>query len=296
MPTAIANGVNIYYETSGPSTGEPLLLIMGVGSQLVMWPPGFSDALVEAGYFVIRFDNRDVGLSQKFDEAGTPEIMPGAMRKLFGLSVKAPYTLSDMAADAVGLIEAVGLTSAHVFGISMGGMIAQTMAIEHPHRMRSMISMMSTPGSLRFVGRPHAMRAMMRRPIPTTPEEAADGAVAFFNVVRGPGYTVDESVLRPAAAESFRRCYHRPGFTRQMLAVIASGDRTRALRQVRVPTLVLHGSHDPLVPVAAGRATAKAIPGARFHTIEGLGHHMPPGVWSEVIEQIRATTKLADRR
>ena len=293
MPSVIANGIELYYETSGPPTGEPLLLIMGLGSQLVMWPAGFVDGLVSAGYYVIRFDNRDVGLSQKMEDADPPNIMGAWARRLIGLRVEAPYTLSDMAADAAGLIEAVGVKSAHVFGVSLGGMVAQTMAIEHPERVRSMTSMMSTPGSSRFVGHPRAVVGIMRRPVSKTPEEAADNSVAFFNVLRGPGYEVDEKILRPAAAKAFQRCYYPPGFRRQMLAVIASGDRTPALRQVQCPALIIHGSHDPLVPVAAGRATAKAIPGARLHIIEGLGHHMPSGIWTDVIEQVQMITKTA---
>ncbi len=259
-----------------------------------MWPAGFIESLVAAGYYVIRFDNRDVGLSQKMEDQGTPGVMAAWTQRLLGLRVHAPYTLSDMAADAAGLIEALGLPSAHVFGVSLGGMVAQTLAIEHPHRVRSMTSMMSTPGALRHVGQPRAMMALLRRPVPTTPEEAAENSVALFQVFRGPGYEVDEEILRTAAATSFRRCYYPAGFKRQMLAVIASGDRTRALREVRLPVLVMHGSHDPLIPVAAGRATARAIPGARFHEIEGLGHHMPRGVWPEVVEQLQRATKQAN--
>ncbi len=292
MPTATANGIELYYETFGSKDGDPLLLIMGVGAQAVMWPVGFCEALVEAGYYVIRYDSRDVGLSQKLDDAGTPNVLRAALRKLLGLRVNAPYTLSDMAADGAGLIEALGFDKAHVFGVSLGGMVAQTMAIEKPHRVKTMISMMSTTGSFRYVGKPRAIRALLSRRVATTSEEAADNSVAFFNVVRGPGYAVDEEILRPASAHAFERCVYPPGFARQLVAAIASGDRTRALAQVRLPALIMHGSHDPLVPPSGGRATARAIPGAKLHIIEGLGHHMPRGVWTEMIEHIKAITKL----
>ena len=290
MPTVQANGLELYYDTFGSPDAEPMLLIMGVGAQAVMWPTEFCEALVNAGYYVIRFDNRDVGLSQRLDEATVPNVVTATLRKLAGLNVNAPYTLSDMAADAAGVIEGLGLESAHVFGVSLGGMVAQTMAIECPHRVRTMTSMMSTPGSSRYFGKPKALLALLGRPVSKTPEEAANNSVAFFNAMRGARYAVDEEILRPAAALAFQRGVYPAGFARQMVAAVASGDRTRALKQVKLPTLIMHGSDDPLIPVAAGKATARAIPGAKLHIIEGLGHHLPRGVWAIIVEELGALT------
>jgi pimeloyl-ACP methyl ester carboxylesterase len=282
MPVARANGIDIDYDTFG-SPGDPaVLLIMGFTSQKIAWDEEFCRQLAERGFFVIRFDNRDVGLSTKMDSA--PPVNVAAA--LAGDASTAPYTLRDMADDTAGLLDAVGIGAAHVVGVSMGGMIAQCLAIQHPERVLSLTSIMSTTGS-RTVGQPSAdaMRVLLRTP-PRDRDEAIAGAVEVAKVIGSPGFPFDEARIRERAGKAWDRGHHPPGLARQLVAILASPDRTEALRAVGVPTIVVHGEADVLVDPSGGHATAEAVPGAKLITVPGMGHDLPPGVWPLIIDAI----------
>ncbi|MDR6786789.1 pimeloyl-ACP methyl ester carboxylesterase [Sphingomonas sp. BE138] len=284
MASVTANGITIEYEDEGPRDGQPILMVMGLGAQLVRWPQEMVDALVAHGYRVIRFDNRDVGLSEKFDHLGAPHIVWTAMQMQFGRVPAVPYTLTDMAQDAIGLLDALGIERAHVVGASMGGMIAQLIAARWPERVRTLTSIMSTTGHPNC-SRP-TMRAtalLLRHPKSDDIEAiVAHGTMAGRAV--GGRFPIEDAIMADRIrAETLRnRC--QAGFIRQMAAIIADGDRTDRLRRITAPTLVIHGSADPLVPVAGGRATAQAIAGARLMEIDGMGHTLP----SELIDPIVA--------
>lgn len=274
-------GVEIAYETFGRSDGEPMLLVMGLGMQMLAWPDEFCGELVEHGFAVARFDNRDVGLSTHLRQAGAPSLpmilaRPGAV---------ASYRLGDMADDAVAVLDALQWPAAHVVGVSLGGMIAQTIAIRHPDRVRSLTSIMSTPSPRIGRARTRAMLALAPRRLRNR-DQMAQRMVKVFRIIGSPGYPLDEDWVREIA----RRCYDRAndagGVLRQLAAINASGDRRPALGGVRVPTLVLHGEADPLVRLAGGRATAAAVPGSRLVTYPRMGHDMPSELWPDIIEQI----------
>lgn len=287
MPKVHANGIDIEYVADGDPSKPPLLLVMGLGAQLITWPQGFVDALCERGYYVIRFDNRDSGLSTKFE--GTPEFTA-----LFGGDMSsAPYLIEDMADDAVGLLTEMGIAKAHVVGASLGGMITQALTIRHRERFLSACSIMSTTGD-RLVGAPtgEAVSALLR-PIATSREEAIEASVAGSKVIGSPAYPVDEQVLRTRAAAAYDRAYCPEGTARQLAAVLASPDRTEGLHGVDLPFLVLHGEADPLVTLSGGQATAAAVPGAKLVTYPGMGHDLPEVLWGEITEAIAANTKLA---
>jgi pimeloyl-ACP methyl ester carboxylesterase len=290
MPNATSNGLEIAYEDIGPRGGRPLVLVMGLGVSLVFWEDGFCEMLAERGHRVIRFDNRDVGRSTKLDALGVPNV-PEAMSALAsGKTISGPYLLSDMARDTIGLLDTLGIERAHVLGASMGGMIAQTMAIEHPHRLRSMTSIMSSTGSPNLpLGKPEAM-ALLVRPPASDRSAYIDQAVEVWQVIGSPGFPFDEQRVRTRAAAHFDRGYHPPGIARQLVAVVASGDRTASLGKVSTPTLVIHGVDDALVPVEAGKATAAAVPGARLLLIDGMGHDIPQGAWPKIVDAISELT------
>lgn len=294
MPIANANGIRICYEELGSRSGRPLLLIMGLGSQMIYWRNDFCQLFVERGYRVIRFDNRDIGQSTWFDDAGMPNI-PAIMQAAFtGQPVEVPYKLSDMAADAAGLLDALDIPSAHVVGASMGGMIAQTLAIEHPQRVRSLTSIMSTTGDADIPPpRPEAM-AVLLTPPPTGREEAIERTVQVFRTIGSPGFPFDEREVRAIGTEAFDRGANPAGVARQLAAILGSGSRTAALRNVNVPTLVIHGKDDPLVPLAGGERTASAIPGARTLFIDGMGHDLPRPLWPRIVEAICALADAAE--
>ena len=283
----IANNVgpsklDIAYERLGDPSAPPVLLIMGLGAQLIAWPDGFCDALVERGLHVIRFDNRDVGQSSHFE--GKPNF-PAVLAGDFATVV---YTLSDMAADTAGLLDVLGLTSVHVVGASMGGFIGQMLAIEHPARVRSLTSIMSTTGNI-AVGFPHpAALGLFTGAPPTTREEAIERAMQASAVLSSPGYPPDPAFIRERTARSYDRWFDPLSFARQGAAVIASGDRTARLRNVHVPTLVIHGKADQMVDVSGGRATAAAIPGAELVEIDGMGHDLPRALWADFVARIAA--------
>ncbi len=272
------NGIEIDVEQEG--RGEPVLLIMGVGAQLVHWPDGFCAALTARGFRVIRFDHRDIGRSTWFTHAPIPDVRRMLLRRLVGAPIRVPYTLEDMSDDVAGILDALDLPRAHIVGASMGGMIAQTLAIRHPTRVQTLTSIMSTPGARRFVfgSKPRAIRALLSGP-PRTRAEAGERVAEVFRVIGSPGFERDENIMRDLGHRSFDRGLNAPGFARHFGAILAASDRTEALRSVRVPSLVIHGTDDPLIPVAAGRATARAIPQARLLEINGMGHDLPHALW-----------------
>jgi pimeloyl-ACP methyl ester carboxylesterase len=287
VPEAPSGHLHIYYETEGDASGLPLLLVMGLGAQITWWRPELRAALVERGFYVVSFDNRDVGQSSWLDEAGVPDLL-----KALAGDLHAPYLLSDMAGDAFAVMDAVGLESAHILGASMGGMIVQTMAIERPERVRSVTSIMSTTGDPR-VGQPRPdVVALLLRPPATSRQAAVDQAVAGSRAIGSPGYPFDEAYVRTRAASDYDRAFHPEGTARQLTAILASGDRTAGLRGVALPTLVVHGDGDPLVDVSGGRATAAAVPGAVLKVIPGMGHDLPLGVTDELVT---AVTELATK-
>jgi pimeloyl-ACP methyl ester carboxylesterase len=270
-----------------------VLLIMGLATQMLGWPEEFCKRLAGDGHFVVRFDNRDIGLSTHLDDAPVPQL-----QEIFGgRNGSAVYTLSDMAADTVGLMDALGLESAHLVGASMGGMIAQTVAIEHPERVRSLVSIMSTTGDSN-VGNPSddATQALLSPP-PRTREQAMERAVATYGVIGSPGFPLDEAGLRERAAMSWDRAIHDPaGVIRQLAAIWSSGDRTEKLRELDLPVVVIHGAEDALVNSSGGRATAKAIPGAELDVIDGMGHDLPRDVWSRIIDAIKRNIAKGEER
>ncbi|GAA6155453.1 alpha/beta hydrolase [Pyruvatibacter sp. HU-CL02332] len=273
MPQANANGLSFEYETFGDKANPPLLLIMGVGCQLVMWPESFCNGLADLGFHVIRYDNRDVGLSSKIDEAGAPDIMAAVTAQLTGQPVTSPYSLDDMADDAAGLMDALGIDTAHVVGASMGGMIAQLVATRHPAKVKSMVSIMSTTGNPDVPpAKPEAMAALLTPPADTSREGMIQQGVDMWKVIGSPKYPGTDEELRAVAAASVDRMVCPEGFGRQVLAILAAPARNDALAKVTAPTMVLHGADDPLVPVEGGKDTADAIPGARLEIVEGMGH------------------------
>jgi pimeloyl-ACP methyl ester carboxylesterase len=286
-----ANGITIAYETFGDPAAPPLLLIAGVGAQMISWPEGFCEELAGRGLRVIRFDNRDVGESTHLDELGKADLT--AVRE--GRRGTAPYTLSDMAADAAGLLDALGIDSAHVAGLSMGGMIAQTVALEHPDRVRSLTSIMSTTGDSSLPKATPEAQDMLLRPSARSREELIEMAVEGAKVLGSPGFEIDDDYLRERAGRTWDRGYDPAGFGRQLAAIYASGSRAALLPSLRVPALVIHGEDDPLIRPEAGRATAEAIEGAELVTIPGLGHDLPRGAWPLVAGPIVQLVERVER-
>lgn len=281
-----ANGIELCYDSFGEAQAPPLLLIMGLASQMIAWDDAFCGQLATRGYRVIRFDNRDVGLSTQFDGAGLPDVQAALMAAMQGRPVAAPYLLSDMAADAIGLMDALSIGTAHVVGASMGGAIAQTMAIEHPQRLRTLTSIMATTGAPDLPPPSPEAVAMLLKPPPATPAAYFESYLQTWRVLRGPGFALDEARDLERAGQNLSRGLHPAGAARQLVAVLASGSRREALRKVGVPTLVIHGQADPLVPVACGIDTARAVPGAELLILERMGHALPISLWPQIIEAI----------
>ena len=285
------NGVNIAYDTFGDPSSKPLLLIMGLGWQMIFWDDDFCSRLASKGYRVIRFDNRDIGLSQRFDEAGIPDIGALISAQLKGTAFPVPYTLSDMAADAVGLLDVLEIDSAHVVGASMGGMIAQIMAMQFTERVRTLTSIMSSTGDPDLPPpRPEALK-ILYTPLPTDREGFIKSYINVLRVLSGPEVPVSESQARKYAEMTFDRGLSPDGVARQFAAVIASGSRKEGLKSVTLPTLIIHGDKDPLVPVECGIDTAKAIPGARLVIMKGMGHGLPEVLWDRMIDEIASHAK-----
>ncbi len=284
MPQITANGIQLEYESYGDPANPPLLLVMGLGAQLTLWPIELVEALVARGYHVIRYDNRDIGLSEKFGHAGVPNFRRVALMRMFGLRARIPYRLTDMAADAAALLDALGIAKAHVVGASMGGMIVQLLATEHPEKVLTMTSIMSTTGNRRLPpAKPEAMKALLdRAPAGATLDDVIPIGIRVSRAIGSPAYPAPEARLRANVTRDFNRSFYPEGAARQISAIVDDGDRRKRLKKVQVPSLVIHGVDDPLVPVEGGRDTAAAIPGAKLLEIEGMGHDLP----LELVDQI----------
>lgn len=291
MPIAKANGIEIAYETFGDKRGRPLILIMGLGSQMVSWPDPFCQRLAAVGHFVVRFDNRDAGLSTRLESAQVPQIGEILAAREQGLSLTPPYLLSDMAQDTVGLMDALQIDSAHICGLSMGGMIAQTIAIEHPERTRTLISMESTTGEAGLPPAAPEVAAALLQPPPMDREGFIRHMVEVFRLFAGgsPFYAPD--VQKELSARTYERGFYPAGFARQFAAIVASGGRKERLAAVKAPTLVIHGTNDTIFSVEHAQDTAAAIAGARLVLIEGLGHGTAyPRLWKQIVGEIAAHT------
>ncbi|MEJ8823447.1 alpha/beta fold hydrolase [Variovorax humicola] len=286
-----ANGIQIEVDDSGADGSQNerpvVLLIMGLGMQLIGWPPDFVQPLVDAGFRVVRYDNRDIGLSQGFEHAGKHSLVWQTLRQRIGLRVRSAYTLQDMANDALGVLDALGVQRAHVIGASMGGMIAQRLAATAPDRVRSLTSIMSSSGARGLPGpHPEIARSLMRRPAGRSEDALVDFSVGFIKLIASPAYPYEASALATRVRTGIRRAYRPDGVVRQMLAIGADSDRPTVLSRIKSPTLVLHGEADKLVPLECGQDSARRIPGARFVTIPGMGHDLPPQVSAILLDHI----------
>lgn len=295
MPTIEANGIRLAYDVQGDPKGEAILLIAGLGLQLISWPDAFCKGLIDEGFRVIRFDNRDSGLSSKMEHFGKPNVHMAFYRSLFHMPLFSGYTLYDMAKDDVCLLDALGIRKAHIVGASMGGMIAHIIAGRYPERALSLTSIMSTSGRPGLPGPTMAANhAMFSRPEnPSDINSVIDYYVQMFRVLGSPRYPTPEAELRRRVTESVRRNVCVSGTARQIMAVASSGDQVALLRTIRVPTLVIHGNDDPLVPLACGRDTAHLVRGATLQVIEGMGHDFPPALDARLSSMIAAHCKLS---
>ena len=285
-----ANDITITYDTFGEKADPALLLVMGLGAQMTAWDDDFCARLADRGHYVIRYDNRDVGLSSYFHDHGVPDMGALVADMMAGRQPDITYSLDDMAADGMSLLTALGIDRAHVCGASLGGMIVQTMAILFPDRVKTLTSIMSTTGNPGLPpASPEAMAALTSERANNV-DQAMDRAVTVANVIGSPGFPRDESRTRAKAKASFERAFYPDGVARQMAAVVAHGDRRPGLNKLKTPTLVIHGSADPLVPVTGGIDTQENIPGATLMLIEGMGHDLPPETWDQIVDGISALT------
>jgi pimeloyl-ACP methyl ester carboxylesterase len=285
--------LEICFQTFGRPSDPPLLLIAGLGAQMILWEDDFCAALAERGLWVVRYDNRDVGKSSQIDWKPPAEAGAAIAERKKGDRIAAPYLLTDMAADAVGLMDALGIARAHFVGASMGGMIAQEAAIHWPERVRSLTSIMSTTGDPRLPPPIPEVMTVFTNPPPKTAEDFVEANVAAWKIFRGPGYPEDEKRDRARAIRAARRGFNVEGGQRQLLAVYASGSRKKTLPSVKAPALVIHGADDPLMPLAAGEDTAASIPGAKLVVLPRMGHALPVAVWPRVIDEIAELVKRA---
>ncbi|UVW30396.1 alpha/beta fold hydrolase [Massilia sp. H6] len=290
MPTLNANGICLAFDTAGDPKAVPLLLVHGLGMQLSNWSDEFVDGLVELGFYVIRFDHRDSGLSTKFEHAGMPSLPLARFKARLGWPVHAPYCLDDMANDAIGVLSALGVARAHVVGVAMGGMVAQILAARFPQRVLSLTSIMSSSGRRGLPGPAKKLRKLLtRRPgDPTDIDSIVEHGIDLMRAIGSPAYPTPERLLRRDVGRSVRRSYCPSGDARQMVAIAASGDRCALLASIVAPALVIHGAADPLVPLACGEDTAARIPGARLEVIEGMGHDLPPQLVERLLALIDA--------
>jgi pimeloyl-ACP methyl ester carboxylesterase len=288
--TVQANGIEVAYETFGNPADPPILLIMGLGTQMIAWPDPLCRDLAERGYFIVRYDNRDVGLSTHLRDVKAPSVLDIVLRR-----AQPPYTLADMAADAIGLMDALGLEDAHVVGASMGGFIAQTVALQYPDRLRSLTLMMTSTGSL-LVGypKPSLFARLTRRRVAADRTEVQANALETFRIIGSRGYAFDEEYLSDLAGRSYDRAYDPGGYLRQLAAIAAQPDRTSGLRRIAAPTLVIHGLHDPLVAPSGGLAAARNLRNAKFVGYSGMGHDLPRALWPEFVSEITALAARAD--
>ena len=288
--------LQIEAESFGDPSHPAVVLVMGLGMQLIAWPMELVDALVAAGYRVVRFDNRDVGLSSKLDAAPRVNLMAEAARFFLHLPLKSTYTIRDMAGDVAGLLDAMGIERAHLVGASMGGMISQTFAATYPQRTSSLVSIMSSTGCRRLPMAHWRVLKLLLAPPPkrATFEQLVQASMRLFRALGGPGFPISDADLYERCARSIRRSYAPAGTGRQLLAIAASGDRSDDLRRIAVPTLVLHGADDPLLPLAHGVDCAKKIPGARFHVVPGMGHDLPPSLLPVLRDELLAHLQRVD--
>ena len=293
MPTLTANGIRIAFDTAGDAKAAPVLLVHGLGMQLTSWPDEFVDGLVELGFYVIRFDQRDCGLSTKFERAGQPNRVWRWLGAHLKLPLRPAYRLDDMAEDALGVLSALGVARAHLVGVAMGGMVAQILAARHPQRTLSLTSIMSSSGKRGLPGPAAGLRqAQLARPArPNDVDSIIDAAVALQQAIGSPAYPTPEKQLRRRAARAVRRCYCPAGELRQMLAVSTAPERSALLSAITAPTLVIHGAADPLVPLACGEDTAAQVPGARLEVIQGMGHDLPAQLNERMLALIDANAR-----
>jgi pimeloyl-ACP methyl ester carboxylesterase len=289
-----SNGIHLEVEDHGSASGEPLLLIMGLGMQLVAWHEDFVQSLVARGFRVIRFDNRDIGLSKNFDHHGVLALGWNTLKYMMRMKVDSSYTLSDMADDAAGVLDALGISSAHVCGASMGGMIAQQMAVRHPTRVKSLTLMMTTSGARHLPGPSMKARgALMSRPKAKDIDSVVAHYMGLYKTIGSPAYPPSDEWLTNRLNMSVRRSHRPQGTARQMMAIAADGDRTALLGRIKVPTQVLHGAADPLVPVEAGHDLARKIAGAEIDVIPGMGHDLPVALWPRFVAGISTVAARA---
>ena len=295
MPNIRANNIDIYYEENGPADAPVILLVMGLGAQMIAWPDEFIHGLVSKGYRVIHYDNRDVGLSQWMDGAKTPNLAWTMLKARFGLPVRVPYTLTDMAADGIGLLDALGIDKAHVAGASMGGMIVQLMAANHRERLLSMTSIMSSSGKPGLPGaRADIQKSfMVKRPPDASREEAVAFGTELVRSFSYPDPARPENAHAEMTAKAFDRGYYPVGTRRQLLAIIADGSRVERLKKITTPTLVVHGGADPLVPKEGSEDIARHIPGARLEIIDEMAHDLPPSQVGRMVDLIAGHAKQA---
>ena len=298
MPVISANGIEIAYDDRGSQADPAILLIMGLATQMIAWPEAFCDDLAVRGFRVVRFDNRDVGLSTKFDAAPPIDLGAVLQRVMAGEKINPPYDLIDMAADAVGLMDRLAIKKAHIVGASMGGMIAQVVAAKYPDRVRSLVSIMSSSGEPGLPqAMPEAMTAIMQaRPDGSDRELAVQHGMRIYRAIGSPGFPTPDDELRMKVGAAFDRSYYPAGVGRQFAAIMANGSRVDMLKKLSVPTLVLHGADDPLVPVEAGTHTAAQIPGSTLTVIPGMGHDIAPGLIPILVEAIANHCGAADRQ
>jgi pimeloyl-ACP methyl ester carboxylesterase len=289
-----ANGLHIEVDDQGPRDGPVMLLVMGLGMQLIAWPQVLVQMLVDRGFRVVRFDNRDIGLSQGFEHAGMPNMALAGLRYALHLPVRSPYSLADMAQDALGVLDALDIGRAHVCGASMGGMIAQHMAVRAPQRLASLTLMMTTSGSRHLPQAPwRVRRTLMSRPMGHDTEAAMDWIERVLRVIGSPGYPMDPKLMRERVLASVQRAWNPAGSVRQLLAVVADGDRSALLPRIVQPTLVVHGIEDPLVPLACGEDLARRITGARTDFIPGMGHDLPQALLERFAQGMAANAERA---
>ncbi len=294
MPQIKANGIAIEYAAHGSRDRETILLIMGLGAQMTRWPLPLIEMFNARGFGVVTFDNRDVGLSHKFDAAGPADVAAIMAARMAGKTPAAAYTLDDMAADAAGVLDALDIGRAHIVGASMGGMIAQMVAANHAHKALSLTSIMSSTGNPALPpAKPEAMAVLMTRPASDDLETLAANAVKAQKTIGSPAYPPDEADIRARFLEDYRRCNYPAGFTRQMAAIMASGDRRDALRRIKVPAMVVHGLADPLVPIEGGRDTAAVITGAELREIPGMGHDLPAPLYPAIVDAVVTVAQKA---
>lgn len=301
MPSAKANNLSLEYETFGRPEAPAILLIMGLGAQLTLWPESFCRRLAGAGYYVIRYDNRDVGLSTQLDGDRKPRLMRASLAYKLGMPVRAEYTLDDMAADAVGLLDALGIRRAHVVGASMGGMIAQILGARFAERVRSLVLVMTSSGHSRVPGPSLKVGLrLVQRPKGRDREALINHSLQTWKMIASPGYPLSDADRRVLVERSFDRAYHPRGLARQTMAIFASGDRSALLSKIDLPTLIVHGRDDVLVPVAAGYDLAERIAGSTLEIIPGMGHDLPeplvPRIAESILRHVGAVEPTAARR